>query len=151
MRKVALMVLIVSILGIIFCELMVSSFNCEEVIGKITSVKEDTIAIPYSNNGKHIRYEGKALYDIEVEVDNEVYDMSFQSDDYQEEIKIGNEIKVIKYSVEDNVKLSISKSSIRNTETPIILFIIGIIAGLIMFGMSFLYYESKENDKKVVV
>ena len=77
--------------------------------------------------------------------------MSFQSDDYSAEIKVGNEIKAIKYSVGDNVKLSISKSSIRNTETPLILFIIGIITGLIMFGMSFLCSDDGANNKKAVV
>jgi len=143
MKKLGIIVLIISIIGIILCEIKLISLDLREVSMEIVDVQEQELrSVEHVNQhtGK-VRYKYTTQYKVQVKDGEANYELIFSENDSPDEIKVGNKMKVFKYSSGEENRVGINRVNIRSSETFAIIFYLGLLIGGVLLVLDFLYSD----------
>ena len=143
MKKIGIIVLIISIIGIVFSEIKLSSLNLQEVSMEIVDVQEQELkSVEHVNQhtGK-VRYKYTTQYKVQLKDGEANYELIFSENDSPDEIKVGNKMKVFKYSSGEENRVGINRVNIRSSETFAIIFYLGLLIGGVLLVLDFLYSD----------
>lgn len=114
------LLLITSIIGIIFCDIKVNSFGCEDVIGEIVELKRIEFDVPHGKYSGHRMYK----YEIDLKVDGKNYPLTFMTEGrYQRDYEVNDKIKVVRYTINGEEKLAKTRNDVKNRETFVTAFV----------------------------
>ena len=96
MKKIGLIALIISIIGLVCSEFQFKSINCQEIYAEVKNITEKQVknVVGTTQRGEAV-YNTSTIYNIEINVGNNIYQISYPK---TEIIKQGQSIKVIKYN-----------------------------------------------------
>lgn len=135
MKKIFLTMLIISIIGLVYSEFQFNSINCQEIYAEVKNITEEQVKEPvHMTQRGEVQYNTRTIYNIEVNVGNSIHQISYPK---AEIIENGQEIKVIKYNINGEEKIGVSKMEIRREET---LFLVSIITLIISAAVLLLYW-----------
>lgn len=135
MKKIGLIALIISIIGLVYSEFQLKLINCQEIYVEVKNITEEQVknVVGTTQRGEAV-YNTSTIYNIEINVGNNIHQISYPK---TEIIKQGQSIKVIKYNINGEEKIGVNKMEVRREET---LFLVSIIILIISAAVLVLYW-----------
>jgi len=137
MKKFGIVLIVLSIIGFIYGEVRLASFNIQEVEGEVLSVEpKDTRRVPtyVSKRNGRWSYETYTDYDVGLKVEGRDYTVNFTECKGVICPKVGESIKVVKYTIGQENNIALNKNQVREIEFPIsIISLFGLMIGVISF------------------
>lgn len=143
MKRIGIIILIISIIGIILCEIKLASLNLQQADMEIVDAQEQELrSVEHINQHTgRVRYKYITQYKVKLKEGKYIYELNFSEDDYSDEVKAGNSMKVFKYNTGEETKIGINRVNIRTSETFVIIFYFGLLIGGVLLVLDFLYSD----------